>query len=316
MTLVEHIQELRRRLLISIAALAVGTVLGFIWYQHSFFGIISLGELLRGPYCNLPASARADFSNDGTCKLLATAPFEMFMLRLKVGSLAGLVLSSPVWLLQIWGFITPGLMKNEKRWTFFFVTSAVALFVVGAALAYFIVSFGLEFLLTIGQETQVTALTGDLYFKFLLALLLVFGVSFEVPLFIVILNIIGILQYATLKDRRRAIIVGIFIFAAFLTPGQEVYSMITMSVALCILVEMALQFCRFNDKRRGKRRPDWLDADDESPSKLDLTPSGVEGPTPVDAVTPVNSTPPSMIRGNEHLGDISTRPDSSFDDVL
>ncbi|MEJ5996712.1 twin-arginine translocase subunit TatC [Corynebacterium sp. H130] len=316
MSLVEHIQELRRRILISIAALAVGTVVGFIWYQHSFFGIISLGEILRGPYCKLDPTIRADFTADGTCRLLATAPFEMFMLRLKVGALAGSVLASPVWLAQIWGFVTPGLMKNERKWTFTFVSIAVLLFVAGAGLAYFVMAYGLEVLLQIGDNTQITALSGERYYSFFLALLLVFGVSFEVPLLIIMLNIIGLLEYETLKDKRRLIILALFIFAAFMTPGQDPMSMLALSIALCILVEFALQFCRLNDKRRDRARPDWLDGDDDSASSLDLTPGGVDGPSPVAPASPVQATPQSMIRSNEQLGDLSQRPGSAFDDVL
>ena len=142
MSLVDHINELRRRLFISLVALAVGTVIGFLWYQHTLLGIPTLGEILRGPYCSLPPEVRADFSGDGHCRLLATGPFEMFLLRLKVGALAGLVFSSPVWLSQIWGFITPGLHKNERHWTFTFVSLAVLLFVMGAVLAYFVVAYG------------------------------------------------------------------------------------------------------------------------------------------------------------------------------
>lgn len=316
MTLVEHIQELRRRLLISLAALAVGTIFGFIWYQHSFFGVISLGEILRGPYCKLDPSLRASFSPDGSCKLLATAPFEMFMLRLRVGALAGAVLASPVWLAQIWGFITPGLMKNERRWTFTFVSIAVLLFVAGAALAYFVMAYGLEVLLQIGDNTQITALSGELYYKFFLALLLVFGVSFEVPLIIMMLNIVGVLEYETIKDKRRLIIMSLFVFAAFMTPGQDPMSMLALACALVVLVELALQFCRINDKRRAKKRPDWLNQDDDHASALDLGPGGVDGPAPVAPATPVQPTPQSMVRSNEHLGDLSARPGSAFDDVL
>ncbi|QGU01992.1 Sec-independent protein translocase protein TatC [Corynebacterium kalinowskii] len=316
MTLVEHIQELRRRLLISIAALALGTVLGFIWYQHSFFGLMSLGEILRGPYCQLDPSIRADFSPDGSCKLLATAPFEMFMLRLKVGALAGTVLASPVWLAQIWGFITPGLMKNERRWTFTFVSIAVLLFVAGAGLAYFVMAYGLEMLLQIGDETQITALSGERYYSFFLALLLVFGVSFEVPLIIIMLNIAGVLEYEAIKDKRRIIIMSLFVFAAFMTPGQDPMSMLALACALVVLVEIAMQFAKFNDKRRAKNRPDWLEEDDDHASKMDLGPGGVDGPAPVEPTAPVNPTSPTMIRSNTELGSLSERPTTAFDDVL
>ena len=172
MTLVEHLKELRRRVIIALIAFAIGTIIGFIWYGTSPSPIPTLGDILRGPYCSLPADKRAAFTLDGECRLIATMPFEAFSLRLKIGSLAGAVLSSPIWLYQLWAFITPGLHKNEKRTTTIFVTIAVTLFTAGATLAYFVVHYGLEFLLTIGGEFQVTALSGERYFNFLLALLI------------------------------------------------------------------------------------------------------------------------------------------------
>lgn len=273
MSLVEHLQELRRRVIYAVLALIIGTILGYIWYQIEintpWFKIHSLGDILRGPYCSLPPESRADFSFDGECRLLATDPFEMFLLRLKVGGLAGIVLSSPVWLYQIWAFITPGLHKNERRSTFTFVSIAVTFFVAGAVLAYYIIDVGLAFLMTIGDEFQAAALTGEKYFNFVLALLLIFGVSFEIPLIISMLNVVGLLTYDSIKDKRRMIIMILFIFAAIMTPGQEPYSMIILALALTILVELALQFCRWNDSRRKKQRPDWLDEDDNTASQLD-----------------------------------------------
>jgi len=316
MSLVEHLQELRRRVIISILALVGGTIIGFLWYQHGALGLPPLGEILRGPYCSLPAERRADFSHDGECRLLATAPMEMFMLRLKVGALAGAVLSSPVWLYQIWAFIVPGLHKQERRATFVFVTLAVLLFAAGAVLAYFVVHFGLEFLMGIGDEFQAAALTGERYYNFLLVLLLIFGVSFEVPLILVMLNIVGVLEYATIKDKRRIIILVIFIFAAFMTPGQDPVSMVALAVALTLLVEMALQFARWNDKRRQKQRPEWLDLDDEAASPLSTGPGGVDAPQPVAPAAPVGE-PTHRTTGSATTSlDQAARRPGTFDDVL
>lgn len=277
MSLVEHLQELRHRVIISLAAIFVGTVIGFIWYQTAPFGILPLGEIIRGPYCNLPAELRADFTGDGECRLLATSPFEMFMLRLKVGALAGLVIASPVWLTQIWNFITPGLHKNEKRYTMTFVTLAVLLFVSGAALAYFVLDKGLYVLMSMGTEVQIAALSGGEYYNFLLALIVIFGVSFEVPLIIVMLNLAGLLRYEHVKDKRRGIIVAVFIFAAFMTPGQDPFSMVALAISINLLVELAFQFCRFNDKKRSEERPEWMDLDDEQGS------GPIAAPTPISA---------------------------------
>ena len=249
MTLVEHLYELRRRLGLALLAAMVGAVAGFLWWQYRIGPVPSLGNMIIEPYCALPPGDRISFAGR-SCALLQTHPFEGFTIRLKVGIAAGAVLSSPAWLYQLWAFVTPGLYRKERRSAQTFVTCASVLFAGGAVLAYLVVPEALTVLTNVGGGQFVTALAGDDYVSFMLALLVIFGLSFEFPLLVVTLNRVGVVTYQKLRTWRRGIVFALFVFAAIVTPGQDPLSMCALAGALTVLFELSVQLCRVHDRRK------------------------------------------------------------------
>lgn len=280
MTLIEHLYEFRRRLGWALLAVVVGAVLCFLWFNTRLGPIPSLGDIVNDPYCAIPASRRLG-GNDG-CRLLQTVPFEALMIQLKVSVAAGAVLTSPLWLYQLWAFIAPGLYSKERKYALTFVGFASALFVAGAVLAYLLIPHALALLMNFGNDFFITGLTADKYISFVLALLVIFGVSFELPLLMVMLNFVGVLKYVQLKKWRRGIIFALFVFAAFATPGSDPFSMLGLAGALTVLCEIAIQIARIHDRRKEKRRVEegWANLPDDEAAPFDYTPSTIDDDEP------------------------------------
>jgi sec-independent protein translocase protein TatC len=277
MTLIGHLTELRSRVFKALLALALGTIVGFLWYDR---GLLTF---LTEPYCALPDSYRL-LEGNGECRLVVLDVFGGLLLRLKIGLIAGAVLSSPLWLYQLWAFITPGLKRNEKRYTVGFVVASSLLFAFGALMAYLTLRKGLELLLSLAGDEVGFALSAADYLGFVISLLVAFGLSFELPLIAVALNLVGVLSYAALARSRRWIYFLTIVFSAFITPTQDPFTMLAMALPMAVLFEVAIQIARVVDKRRAKRAAveGFHDVDDDEASPLDATPSVLD-PAPYDS---------------------------------
>ncbi len=228
MTLVEHLTELRRRLLICIAAVAVATVAAWFFYDQ-------LLDFMRSPYCTF-VQHHQNKSISG-CNLVITGPLEGFTTRLKVSAYAGIAVATPVWLWELWKFITPGLYKNEKRYMVPFVAGAVALFALGVTTAILVFPKTLDWLISISGSGVVPLFSPSRYFTLYMAMAMIFGLVFMYPLILVFLELVGLVPSKTWRRWRRPAIVVICAVAAVITPSSDPFSFIAMAIPMLLFYE-------------------------------------------------------------------------------
>ncbi len=239
MTIVEHLDELRSRLILSFAAFILGSIGAFVFYDAIFGFIIE-------PLCALPP----DKLGPQGCRLIQTTPLEGFQVRLKLTAMVGIVLASPIWLYQLWAFIVPGLTTKEKRYSIPFVASSLGLFVAGATFAYLLLPTGLRVLIGLGGEGMVPFLRADGYINFVGLMLIAFGVTFEIPVVLLFLGLAGVISVESLRAHRKAAIVSIAALAAVVTPSQDPYTMLAMAIPLYLLYELTILLLRFLTRKR------------------------------------------------------------------
>ena len=259
MPLIEHIRELRSRLLKALAGLAVGMTVGWIFFNPVW-------HFIERPYCKIPQHNRL-LGTHG-CTLVVNGVFDPFLVRLKVAFVVGLVLSSPIWLYQLWAFVAPGLYARERKWTYAFVGTAVPLFGAGGAFAYLAMTRGLRFLLGLTPNGVLPLITIDTYLGYATAMLLIFGLAFELPLALVILNLAGILTHERFRKWRRLLIFGVFAFAAVATPSPDPFTMLLLAIPSVVLVELAELAVWLNDRRRARRPSPYAGLSDDEASPL------------------------------------------------
>lgn len=229
MSLVEHLTELRYRLVKALQGIVIGSGIGIYYADH-------LMAIIRKPI--LP------FLGPGG-GLVFTGVMDKFMTHLKVGALSGVMLTCPYWLYHLWQFISPGLYKNERRYALGFIFSGTVLFALGVSFVYFFVyPVAFEYLLGFGGDVDKPMITINEYLGFFVMMTLLFGLSFELPLVLVVLALLGIIDATFLREQRRYAIVILAVVAAILTP-PDVISMAMMLVPLYLLYEISIWVIRF-----------------------------------------------------------------------
>ena len=263
MTLIEHIRELRNRLVKAALAIIVGMGIGLI---PAVFH--RLWSFLEHPFCSavIRGHTGCHVIDD---QLTFTGIFDPFMFRVKVAFFFALILTSPIWFYQLWAFIAPGLYRREKRWTYAFVGSAAPLFAAGAGIAYFAMSRGLKYLLGLTPTGTLNLPSVDTYLGYFMGMLFGFGLAFELPLALLLLNMAGILTHERIKKWRRMMIFGVFVFAGVASPSPDPLTMLILAAPCVVLVEIAEVIIWANDRRRASRPSMYEGLNDDELAPLD-----------------------------------------------
>jgi len=275
MPLIEHIRELRSRVIKAAVAIILGGILGFVFWKR-------LVGILIKPICSINGVQGIGRSTP-ECKngvLTLTGPTAGISLAFDIAIFAGLVLASPVWLYQLWAFLAPGLYKKEKKYSLSFIAAAVPLFVAGASLCY--VFFPTIIRVLVGSFTPAgvsSNLPLDQIVVFFLRMMAVFGCSFVLPLILVLFNFLGILKGRTMFKWWRGVVMLIFVFSAIAVPTGDPVGMSVLAIPITVLYFGAVGLSILNDKRRARRKaaedPNLNLSPDEA-SVLDLAPLPIE----------------------------------------
>lgn len=235
MTVIEHLTELRSRLIKSALAIAAGAVVGWWIYPDVL-------QFILEPYC--------ETIDDPSCTLRVDEPLESLSTRMMVAGYVGIGLAVPVWLWQAWRFVSPGLYPHERRHGITFVALGVVLFALGVSLAFWTMPRALEFLIDIGGPDLFTEFRAKAYIDFTIKMMLAFGLGFEFPLILVFLQILGIVSPQALARQRRLALVGIVILVAVITPSGDPISLIALAGPMYLFYEAAIAFGKLRQRRR------------------------------------------------------------------
>jgi len=256
MSLGDHLRELRNRITIAGLAILVGAVVGWIYYDQVI-------DALTRPLKELQATR-----TDGVVNINFGGMTDAFALQLTTSLFVGVLLASPVWLFQIWGFIVPGLTKREKLIARLFVVAAVPLFLAGCFFAFIMVPKAVAVLLGFTPEGAYNLQDGSQYLNFVLKFIVAFGGAFLLPVFLVALNLVGVLPARVMLGSWRPAIMIIFVFAAIMTPTPDAYTMLFLATPMIVLYFASVGLAFVFDRRREQTKPDWLDVADDQASAL------------------------------------------------